>query len=190
MSKMRQYWWQYRNAVEALKILGRKNENLVEGRLLLGLKISKNEPSVNAFNFIHKNIRLMYLHAYQSYVFNRVLSERVKRHGLKVLIGDLYVKKDVELDQNEECEEVENETEKKEKNGPKRKNFDLYTVTEENISEVEIDDVVMPLPGLKAQYPENEEILTLYKEIMAEDEITFDSFKHSEQSYILGNLEL
>lgn len=34
------------------------------------------------------------MHGYQSYVWNKVVSERLRRFGRQVLVGDLAVKKD------------------------------------------------------------------------------------------------
>ena len=39
---------------------------------------------------IPRNLRLMYVHAYQSYVWNAVVSERIRAHGATApIVGDL-----------------------------------------------------------------------------------------------------
>ena len=43
----------------------------------------------------------MYVHAYQSLVWNKVVSERIKRFGDKVLIGDFVQQEDVESKPNQ-----------------------------------------------------------------------------------------
>lgn len=42
-----------------------------------------------AFNTMGRNLRLMYVHAYQSALWNRSVSERLKRFGYRVVVGDL-----------------------------------------------------------------------------------------------------
>lgn len=43
---------------------------------------------------IPRNTRLLYLHAYQSYLWNTVASRRLQKYGLKVLPGDIIRMKD------------------------------------------------------------------------------------------------
>lgn len=50
----------------------------------------------NAFQSISKGTRFIYIHAYQSYVWNKAVSERIRRFGRKVLVGDLVIKKENE----------------------------------------------------------------------------------------------
>ena len=75
-------------------------------------------------------MRLMYLHAYQSFVWNEATSKRLELHGLSTCIGDLV------KDKNEK--EV------------------VTILSEENISQFSIYDVVLPLPGHNIIYPNNE----------------------------------
>ena len=157
LRKVKEFWWQYRKPGEASKMFGRKNEHLIEARLMLGLKMCKNEMTSNAVKFIPKYIRLMYLHAFQSYIFNRALSERVKRFGLEVMIGDLFI----------------------------RGKDPVAEVTPENKGEVTIRDVVMPLPGHSVKYPDNE-VKVIYESLLEEREMTFKSFNHRDGEYSLG----
>jgi tRNA pseudouridine13 synthase len=49
----------------------------------------------NAFQNISRGTRLIYVHAYQSYVWNRAVSQRKLQFGLtQVLIGDLAVRQE------------------------------------------------------------------------------------------------
>jgi tRNA pseudouridine13 synthase len=168
--------------------------------------MSNKNDFVGAFDHMPKNSRLLYLHAYQSLVWNKAVSARLKLHGNKVLVGDLVLLPDKSgkfsanlLDRivptdDDEAEVAEEKTEEKpEENGPKKSKkhevFDdrIVTVTEENISDYSIFDVIMPVPGWRVKCPTNESLKIIYEEILAGDGLDqgFRSLKHKTDFYSL-----
>lgn len=47
---------------------------------------------------IPRNLRLLYVHSYQSYVWNMIASERIKMDPYNVLVGDLVLADEKDLD--------------------------------------------------------------------------------------------
>ena len=90
----RRIWWQFRDANMAYKVISGAHHhgfNSIEGKVLFGMKNSKPKSCLSALNMIPLMQRLMYLHSYQSLLWNRVVSRRFKEFGTKVLIGDLFI---------------------------------------------------------------------------------------------------
>ena len=109
-SKMRE------NIQTALDMLDKRDR--LERTVLMTLRNSPNDY-YNAFASISRNTRFIYIHAYQSYVWNRAVSERLRRFGKAVLIGDLVIKagspeEDLIEDDLDLAELNENEEERKE----------------------------------------------------------------------------
>jgi tRNA pseudouridine13 synthase len=46
----------------------------------------------NAFQNISRNTRFIYVHAYQSYVWNQAVTKRLEQFGTRVLEGDLVIR--------------------------------------------------------------------------------------------------
>uniref|UniRef100_A0AAV1V597 TRUD domain-containing protein n=1 Tax=Peronospora matthiolae TaxID=2874970 RepID=A0AAV1V597_9STRA len=61
----------------------------VERQVLQGLKRFGSDAFEQAVQSIPFSRRMMYMHAYQSYIFNRVASFRLRHYGTKVVEGDL-----------------------------------------------------------------------------------------------------
>lgn len=70
----------------------------------------------------------MYLHAYQSFIWNEATSKRVSSLGLKPCRGDLVM--------------IESTGK-------------VIKLTDENLGQYGIEDVVLPLPGYDVLYPDN-----------------------------------
>lgn len=126
---------------------------------------------------ITRNLRLMYVHAYQSLVWNMVASERWARFGKKVISGDLVIV-DTNRHANAEPEQEVDES------GEIiiRPAVDDSAVTADDLFErarpltedeaasgrYTIFDIVLPTPGFDVEFPNNE-IGDYYKEFMGSE---------------------
>ena len=96
---------------------------------------------------IQHKTKSLYIHAYQSYIWNKVVSRRFETFGKKVLIGDLYMN-------NEGKVEVVNES---------------------NIESIELSQIVIPLVSREIQMPQNE-MKTFIEEEIQKDGFTLEEF--------------
>jgi len=163
--------------------------------------VLKNEryPYLN-FNLVQqipRNLRLTYLHAFQSYVWNTMVSKRIATYGLNPIIGDLVFPHEtsVEVPLDEEGEEAaepttDNLTEKNNEestgtdSGAKPKKHPIV-LDATNLSHYTINDVVLPLPGFEIIYPANE-VAQWYTEILESEGMADLGFKQSVKTYNLG----
>lgn len=127
---------------------------------------------------------LLYIHAYQSLIWNKVASRRIKEFGLKLIPGDL-VYNDVSpvdeiLDAVEEDEEEDSQ--------PKESYFKqkVSKLTEEDIAsgKYTIFDVVLPQPGFDITYPAND-VGKWYEEYLAESDLSSEKLKNNVKTFSL-----
>ena len=114
-----------------------------------------------AFCSIAKNMRSMFLHAYQSYLWNMVASHRMKSVGnTEVRVGDL-----VQIETGMDCASGGT-------SGLKGKSVKL--ITEEDVlnSRYSITDIVIPLAGSKIMYPSGD----FFDELLKKDGISKSDF--------------
>lgn len=75
------------DAVAALRLLPRRPS--VARQLLEGLRDSGSSNVLAALSRLPKNLRSMYLHALQSWVWNHAASERLRRYGCEAAVEGL-----------------------------------------------------------------------------------------------------
>ncbi|XP_068786189.1 pseudouridylate synthase 7 homolog isoform X6 [Struthio camelus] len=152
--KCREEWAKTKDPAAALKKLPVKR--CVEGQLLRGLSKYGMKNIISAFGIIPRNNRLMYIHSYQSFVWNNMVSQRIEEYGLKAVPGDLILKGGTAVHIGEG-------------------DVDNYT----------IHDVVMPLPGFDVVYPKHK-IGEAYKEMLVADNLDINNMRHKIRDYSLS----
>jgi len=119
-------------------------------------------------------------------VWNKAVSQRIKKFGFQVLVGDMVLMPE-ENKAEDDGQTVE--IPKADENASKRelKEARIVKITEENLDQFTIADVVMPIPGCKVSYPDHDELKKIYIELLQADglEDGFESLKHSNEFYSL-----
>lgn len=153
-------------------------------------------------------MRLLYIHAYQSFIWNKVASRRLKEWGHTLRVGDLVFADRTKAEENAEKEQVivdeeninqidetteeeaecggEDETEVGEEEIISEFKALARPLTEDDLSsgEYTIFDLVLPLPGHDILYPSNETKIW-YEEYLAEDELSSEKLKQKIKLYSL-----
>ena len=134
---------------------------------------------LGALQTISRNLRLMYVHAYQSLVWNVAASERWKRFGSSVIEGDLVLVDD-HIDKTKDAAKADDVDADGEAvvlpaDDDRATNLDdiferarALTKEEAESGMYNIFDVVLPTPGYDILYPSNE-IGKFYEEFMASE---------------------
>lgn len=125
---------------------------------------------VGALMSITRSMRSMYIHAYQSLVWNFVASKRWELFGSKVVKGDLVlgIEESTEAEKMD-TDEVDEETIHLTNVDEVRQRAHILTIEEAESGRYSISDVVLPTPGHDVVYPDNE-ISAFYTEFMGKEE--------------------
>jgi len=133
----------------------------LEGKLLWALKHCHGNDKITALKSIPLGTRLFYVHAYQSYIWNRMVSLRIERDGTSVLQGDLII------DPNQPSHRVN------------VKHIDADRLTDHSIY-----DVYLPLPGHSVILPSNQSGQDI-SSLLKEDGLEMSSFRSLTREYDL-----
>lgn len=134
----------------------------------------KNTDFLGALLMINRNLRTMYVHAYQSLVWNLAASERWTRYGDKVIEGDLVIVENQAMKAAADRDEVDENGEiivRPAGDDAAITSDDIYerarplSADEASSGKYTIFDIVLPTPGFDIEYPAND-IGDYYKEFM------------------------
>ncbi|KAK2821746.1 hypothetical protein FQN49_007717 [Arthroderma sp. PD_2] len=162
------------NGRDALEVLPKKFT--AESNIIRLLCQRKNDY-FGALQSIPRNLRLMYVHAYQSLVWNFAAGERWRLYGEKVVEGDLVLVNDFK-DETPAAAQAGVDADGEEIVLPDADDSaavdDMFeraralSAEEAASGKYTIFDIVLPLPGFDILYPANE-MTNFYKEFMGSD---------------------
>lgn len=168
----------YSETKDAAKALDKMPRKCVAEHAILRSLSKDPSSSINAVMQIPRNLRVMYAHAYQSYIWNNAASERIRKYGLKVVPGDLVIDTETKVSKFDSDNNIEEDV--------KYSDFvRARVVTEEDIKIMTIFDIVLPTPGFDILYPENE-IENVYKDMMAKDGIDYKKMERNIKEFSLS----
>ncbi|EFA08141.1 pseudouridylate synthase 7 homolog [Tribolium castaneum] len=171
VSKAKKVYAETGDPEKALAQFESKN-SCIEYLLLSGLSKEHKNDYVNALASIPRNTRLLYIHSFQSLVWNLIASKRIEKYGLKVVPGDLILLENLKenSEDDEDCGENKKEPVKE--------------LTDEECANYTIYDIVLPLPGYDITYPEN--MKDCYKEILEKYGLTLEMTRQKVRTYTLS----
>jgi tRNA pseudouridine13 synthase len=172
---------------QALELLPRKftaERNIIQHLSSRNSKSGKHDRKTDwqgALMTIPRTLRLMYVHAYQSLVWNVVAGKRWAAHGEKVVEGDLVLVSEhldktgksattnnTSIDQDGEFIINPSGTENANAVAEDFERARALTAEEAASGAYTVYDVVLPQPGFDVEYPRNE-IGAFYKEFMGSE---------------------
>ena len=142
---------------------------------------------VGALSAIPKTLKMMYIHAYQSYLWNNAASVRMEAYARDhAVAGDL-----VFLDQTQTPRSMTYAKEEDLEGGKEKKQtlpeVRFVTKEEEEARAVSIDRVILPLPGSQTKLPQNK-VCEVYKDLLLKDGIDMSASSHKVKDFSVENV--
>ena len=214
LMRAKEAWHKSRDAFTAYNYLSNR-KHTIEALIFQKLITNPNDY-LGALFKIPSKTRMLYLHSYQSYIWNCVVSRRIETYGLKVLPGDLVKSKpkdDGEVSADDENEEppleadfIEEFTEQVfhnkegEEAGAKTEELEEETLKEEpteqpkhqvhvlTAEEAENEDITNVLLPLPGFFMTypGNEMKEWYHELLLKDNLDFEMLKTKHKAFSLG----
>lgn len=158
----------------------------------------KDKDFLGALMGLQRNMRQMYVHAYQSLIWNVTATERWKLWGSKVVAGDLVlVKEHKDKEANgpavDEGVDIDGEViihaEGSDRANGRKENFDrarALTKEEAESGLYSIFDLVLPLPGFDVVYPKNASGGAFYTQVMGKDGLDPFDMRRGQKDFSLS----
>ncbi|KAF0919142.1 hypothetical protein E2562_028444 [Oryza meyeriana var. granulata] len=154
---------------------------------------------LQALMAIPRTLRLMYVHSYQSYLWNHAASMRVEKYGIsRVVEGDLVYKKVSPFEQGavKVTSEDDGQTYSSEMDTccettlPEEMTQSVKMVDSEDLLKLlyTFEDVVLPLPGLETLFPGND-VAGIYREIAKKDGIDLRESVHGVKDFSIASMK-
>ncbi|KAF9204827.1 multisubstrate pseudouridine synthase 7 [Haplosporangium sp. Z 27] len=176
LERARKHWAEHKDAKEALKLFPKRW--VAEHQILWSFqKAGHLRSPFDALTNVPRNLRLMYVHAYQSFVWNHMVTERIRLYGTdKPIVGDLVAEDRAALEVSDEVVD--------DKESSRGDHVRAKVLTEQDVDQYTIYDVVLPLPGHDIIYPTHA-IGEKYKELMIKEGLDPYSMRRSNKDYSL-----
>jgi len=174
----------------------------LERALLEGLRMHGASNVIGALSRIPRNLKLLYLHAFQSFVWNHAASERIRRFGCeRAVAGDLVVAHEATEPRASEAADAlveappaavvpetlltSEDAQPSAVEQGSRPDVHVVTEAEEKSGTFDVRQVVLPLPGHQIRLPMNE-IADAYHSVLADAGLEMGSFRHKVKEFSLS----
>lgn len=193
----------YKSSMDIDGTLRRIPRHLVAERSILTC-LKKNPGNyLQAICSISRTLRMMYVHSYQSYLWNHAASARIQKYGVdKIVEGDLVYCKGNEVDKQSPVEQSRNEA----NDGDVGYEFDVldeaaesdFTRESLNVAKIAnaddiasgkytVADILLPLPGSRIIYPGND-IAETYHDLAVKDLVDLRESSHNVKEFSIMNI--
>ncbi|XP_022719177.1 multisubstrate pseudouridine synthase 7-like [Durio zibethinus] len=157
---------------------------------------------LQALKAIPRTLRMMYVHSYQSYLWNHAASMRVQKYGSnEVVLGDLVYGKgddaekvkvvpseyeDNSFEDAYDCSQLD-EISGKDLPEEKIKLVKVITASDISTGNYTIENVVLPMPGSRIIYPMND-IADVYHDMAKKDGISLTESVHNIKEFSITSM--
>nr|GEU70304.1 multisubstrate pseudouridine synthase 7 [Tanacetum cinerariifolium] len=157
---------------------------------------------LQALKSVPRTLRMMYVHSYQSYLWNHAASMRVQKYGTEqVVVGDLvYTNEETAYEvkqiHDSEPEEIEcndlsenNHLDEADAHASEGNFTSVKVVTNEDIASghYTMTDIVLPLPGSRVIYPRND-IQQYYQDLADKDGVSLTVSIHNVKEFSITSM--